>query len=205
MIRIWRIDSISRVFIYGVTEGPADSFSAGSSGDFIFVMRKEIGIMEVGNAHFSTIGDYNGNSFASVSAALDYLNMIFQAVVPPAANAVEKLFTYDEPISALQCVYASDEMGSVSIADPSEYTTARVLGVALTSGAMGDTGMIRLFGRLDDPSFQFPVEADLFLAPSGAITNVAPTESADTGTSTRVGSSLGYGSIFITVDKPVEF
>lgn len=104
-----------------------------------------------------------------------------------------------ENISALKLVRAINE-SEIVLAEPTTYNESKVLGVTLQGGVTTDEVEVLLFGKLEDPSFNFPLNEPLFLTTNGTITDVPPV----TGFSANIGYSLGLGAIFINVQEQVE-
>lgn len=99
-----------------------------------------------------------------------------------------KLLTLDNPTDV-----------SLSTSDGS-CPEATVFGVSRTSGSTGDNIEVITAGVLYDSSFNFPVNAPLFLGINGTITDTAPT----TGYLTQIGTSGGPGLINININPPIE-
>lgn len=104
-----------------------------------------------------------------------------------------------ETISALKLVKL-DNPTDVSVASIDTCPNATVLGVARIAGTTGANVEIAQSGKLYDSSFNFPVNAPLFLDATGSITDTAPT----TGFLTQIGTSGGPGLININITDPVE-
>jgi len=123
-------------------------------------------------------------------------------VVSTEAKRLSDTKVYGEDISALCAVRASSDT-EILKAETSTKDNSTVLGVVLEGKLTGSSGSVLLFGKLEDASFTFPVNADLFLGSGGAITSTAPSLPGDVY-STQIGHSLGLGAIFISIDKPVK-
>lgn len=106
---------------------------------------------------------------------------------------------YNEAISALVLVRADGD-NAVAIADNDTYENASVVGVAFDTGGPAFNGRVVSHGRIQDGSFTFGTNVTLYLGASGVITSTPPA----TGVLTRIGKSLGNGSIFINIDDPIE-
>jgi len=91
---------------------------------------------------------------------------------------------------------------TVSKATIDSYTNAKVIGIALNDGVMGEKIRILLFGVAEDASFTFAINEPLFLQSDSTIGLTAPIASGEF--ITEVGQSLGTGSIFINVSNPIE-
>lgn len=124
-------------------------------------------------------------------------------VVSPIQTSAEKLsqiFEAAELISALQ-VIALNSSSQARLGDPTgTFEDAKAVGIALSAGNIGAEIEVQTFGVLNDPFFNFPVNAPLFLSSGGAVTDVAPVS----GFGVQIGHSLGLGSIFINVGEPIQ-
>lgn len=103
-----------------------------------------------------------------------------------------------ENISALKLIYPTSS-SSGGLADFQNSSKKDAVGIALSSATMGNLFDVLLFGRVEDPFFNFPLNDSLFLGNNGILTNIAPT----TDFSVRVGKSLGSGAIFINIERPI--
>jgi len=166
----------AKVFAYG--RGPSSGGSGGASA------LDDLTDVTITAPNPGDVLSYNGtqwvNSASSSGLSLDVLK------------------TLSATLSALVLVVA-DGPNSVAIADRSSYDTSQVLGVLLTAGNAGSTQLVRTFGELADASFAFPLNANLFLGPSGILTDAVP----NTGHHVLVGKSLGMGKIFIDIEQPI--
>lgn len=114
-------------------------------------------------------------------------------------------FTFDkeasERIEKFELV-RMDTQTTVSVGSLNDYSSAKVTAIALNGGNPGAliTGLI--FGVLDDVIFDFPINEPLFLQADGTIGLTAPSASGEF--ITKIGYSLGTGSIFITITDPIE-
>lgn len=114
------------------------------------------------------------------------------------ARRLELEATAGEVISALKLVYFDGV--NVFVGDKGSYGTSKLLGVAVNAGGVGDIIKVHLMGQISDPSFNYTLNAPLFLNSNGTITEVPPT----VGFSCRVGFSLGPGRIFVRIDEPIQ-
>ncbi len=103
-----------------------------------------------------------------------------------------------ENISAMQLVTASNAT-QVEVADLSVYEKSHVLGVALIAALALSPVTVKTFGELQDASFSFTQGESLYLSPTGAITNVAPTS----GHLVKIGYALDANKIFIQIEQPI--
>jgi len=114
-------------------------------------------------------------------------------------------FSFDkeasEPVVKLECI-RMDSQTTVRTATNDTYTNAKVTAVALNSGNTGALITCLLFGILEDPSFNFPMNEPLFLQDNGTIGITAPTTVGKF--ITDIGYSLGTGAIFINIKNPIE-
>ena len=105
-----------------------------------------------------------------------------------------------ENISALQLVYLSDS-DTFMVADNDNYPTAVCAGIALNAATIGSSLDVQLFGKHEDPFWNFTLNEPLFLSDSvaGQTTETEPTNNH----LVRIGHSLGSGAIFINIEDPV--
>ena len=75
-----------------------------------------------------------------------------------------------------------------------------MLGISIQAGLTGQDIAVLLFGKIEDASFNFPLNEPLFLDLNGVITSTPPT----TDFSVNIGHSLGLGAIFIDIKEPIE-
>jgi len=104
-----------------------------------------------------------------------------------------------ETISALKLITAQDNT-NVLLSDNDLYVNAKVLGISLTAGNIGDEIDVLLFGKHEDAAFNFTLNEPLFLSANGVITETPPS----TNFSTTIGHSLGAGAIFINIKEPIQ-
>lgn len=105
-----------------------------------------------------------------------------------------------ENISAIKVV-TLDNPTDVSLAThDGTCPEATAFGVSRTSASTGGNLEIVTSGKLYDSSFNFPVNAPLFVGVNGSITDIAPT----TGYLTQIGTSGGPGFITININPPIE-
>lgn len=119
--------------------------------------------------------------------------------VVDAAKEIEATFTYGQTISALKLIYVGLDGRVYPATSQTTYDEARVAGITKLSGNANDQRPVLVFGRIDDPSFTFPVNADLFLGTAGNIVATAPS----TGHHKPIGRSLGLGSIFLDIGTTI--
>lgn len=104
----------------------------------------------------------------------------------------------NETISALNIVYLDTSTTCVK-ADNTTYTSAIPVGIALSSGILGDTIEILELGIVNDASFLFGLNVPIYLGLNGAITATPPSS----GYLVKIGYGLGSGAIFIKIEKPI--
>lgn len=104
-----------------------------------------------------------------------------------------------EVISALRLVTAINDT-EIVLANKDNYTESKVLGISLQAGNIGNEIEVLLFGKVEDSSFNFPLNEPLFLDLNGVITSTPPTSDF----SVNIGHSLGLGAIFIDVKEAIE-
>jgi hypothetical protein len=114
------------------------------------------------------------------------------------AKRLEAEFIASETISALKLVRVISS-GQLALGDNLTFDGSRIIGISLNAGTVGQGIRVLLFGKLDDPSFTFPINDVLFLSTFGNLTNVPPASNI----SLEVAQSLGVGSIFIRIDRPI--
>jgi len=124
--------------------------------------------------------------------------------IPTSVDNAKRLIdtkTADSSMSALTFVMATSDT-TVDFANNNlAYSDATVLGITLGSVAAGGQVEILLFGKLEDPFFSYPVNDILFLTTGGSISNTAPTTIGEHVST--IGYSLGAGSIFLNIEKPI--
>lgn len=121
----------------------------------------------------------------------------------PAAASLIETKTYNETISALKLVSGVNDT-NVEVADPAgTFENATVMGIATLAGLTSDKRPISLFGKVEDLSFNYPVNTPLYLGLNGNITDVPPSLPTFTY-SVNVGYSLGTGAVFINIREPIE-
>lgn len=98
-----------------------------------------------------------------------------------------------EQISALKMVRLEGNQAFVGSSDSLESSI--VVGIALNAASSGEDIIILVYGIHEDSFFGFGPNEALYLSSDGSITEVPPT----TGVLVRVGSSLGYGQVLLSV------
>ena len=105
-----------------------------------------------------------------------------------------------EVISALKLVKSAGA-GLCEIAEPNDtFEKAQVLGVALNAGIVGDKIRILTFGGLEDPSFVFSADKNLYLGEFGNLTTTPVVGGYDL----TVGKVLGLGEIWVDIKEIIE-
>lgn len=116
------------------------------------------------------------------------------------AQRLEKNFTALEIMSALKLVKADSPGTMVKGFNNGDYEDAKILGVSLNALLAGNIGPVLLFGLLEDPFFNFPINSPLYLGLDGEITLTPPASGVYT---VVVGKGLGPGAIFIDIQEPI--
>lgn len=111
-------------------------------------------------------------------------------------SLVQKDYTAGEDLSALRMVI-NDNPTTVSLADKDTLNEAQTIGMAINAALTGNDVTVVTFGQVDDASFTYAANQQLFLDNNGAITDIAPT----TGHNVPIGRGMGAGSIFIDIDE----
>jgi hypothetical protein len=105
----------------------------------------------------------------------------------------------DGSVSAVKAIYKTIN----GVAHANNNTTldeATVIGISITGATTGNKVRYKISGRLEDSSFNFTLNAPLYLDINGNITEIAPA----TGFRTRVGNALETGAIYILLEEPIE-
>jgi hypothetical protein len=106
----------------------------------------------------------------------------------------------DGAISAMKLVRGLSDI-DIQIANLSDWDSATVLGMTLQAGQDKEFVDVLLFGNYEDPYFNFPVNAPLYLSGNGEI-SITPPEGHDTY-QTYIGYGLGAGGIFLRPRNPI--
>lgn len=136
--------------------------------------------------------------FNPLTGQLDYFEEQQQTTVD-SAERLKDTKVCAEVISALKMVRAVSDTDILK-GNYTTYESAKCLGIALQSGSVGTSIDVLLFGKVEDPFFNFPVNAPLFLGLDGSITTVS---NATDDFSVTIGYSLGAGAIFIKIEEPI--
>ena len=131
-------------------------------------------------------------SFESASAGQSSSTVSERLEVIRTAN--ENILKY-QPVSLINSV-------EVVISDVSSNSLSSVYGIALNDALATNPVTILLFGNLDDPLFNFPINTLLFQSSAGLITDQSTTIVGEFFCS--IGKSGGNGSIFIDIGVPTE-
>lgn len=108
-------------------------------------------------------------------------------------------FISNGDISAMKPVRAID-LSNVIIANDNTYLESRVIGITTHAALDGEPIKVQLFGKLDDASFNFPLNEPLFVNEFGNITDIFSLDDFHS----KIGYSLGNGSIFVQPAEPIE-
>ncbi len=108
----------------------------------------------------------------------------------------------DVAVGTVSAVKALQKEGTSGVAhgEPDTFENATVVGVSRNAGNDGEDIKYQYFGTYYDSFLNFPDGDVLFLGTNGTITNIEPT----TGFSTRIGTSLGPGAMYINIESPIE-
>ena len=105
----------------------------------------------------------------------------------------------DGAVSAIKAIYKT--INGVSPGDKDiSFETSTIIGISITGSSGGTQIKYQIDGRLEDSSFNFPLNDPLYLGNNGDITNVVPV----TGWRVRLGTSMGIGAIQIELEEPIE-
>lgn len=136
--------------------------------------------------------------FNPLTGQLDYFEEQQQTTID-SAERLKDTKVCAEVISALKMVRATSDTEIVK-ADHTTYQNSKCLGIALQSGSIGTSIDVLLFGKIEDPFFNFAINAPLFLGLDGSITTISDPEDEF---SVTIGYSLGTGAIFVKVEEPI--
>lgn len=104
----------------------------------------------------------------------------------------------DGNISAIKAIYKT--INGIALGeDLVTYDKASIIGISITGNSSGNQIKYQIAGKLEDSTFNFPLNAPLYLGNEGSITNVFPIA----GFRTRLGTSLGVGAIEIQIQEPI--
>lgn len=104
----------------------------------------------------------------------------------------------DGDISAVKAIYKT--IGGVSLAqDNVTYSEASVIGISITGALSGNSVKYVEIGKLNDSSFNFPINDQIYLGANGTLTNIPPVA----GFRTLIGTSNGVGEIQINIQEPI--
>jgi hypothetical protein len=107
-----------------------------------------------------------------------------------------------ETASALKAVYIGSDGKAYLATAGGTFSQAQVSGLLKQGGSANQTVKILMFGRIDDPSFSFPLNANLYLSSGGNLTSSDP-DSLGLQFNKVVAQSLGVGSIFLNIQKTI--
>ena len=104
----------------------------------------------------------------------------------------------DGSVSAIKAIYKT--INGIALGDDTtDYEKATIIGISVTGNSSGNQVKYQIDGKLEDSSFNFPLNDPLYLGSGGIITNIFPT----VGFRTRLGTSLGIGAIEIQIEEPI--
>lgn len=139
--------------------------------------------------------------FASVITQDKDSNDAVRAVIANPEEICQKGIQYDladGTVSAIKAVYKT--INGVAPADKDiSFATSTVVGISITGNTTGNQVKYKVDGILEDSSFNFPINDQLYLGNNGNITNVPPT----TGQRTLIGTSCGVGAINVNIQEPI--
>lgn len=102
-------------------------------------------------------------------------------------------------ISALKCVYILNP-ATVDVAESDvDFSKATVFGIAVTAALLNEQMQIQTYGSMNDSSFNWPANTQLYLSATGSLTDVQPLS----GYRTLVAVSHGPGQIFINIQETI--
>ena len=104
-----------------------------------------------------------------------------------------------ETISALKLVI-SDGNNEVIVADPNgAFEGAQVLGIALNSANVGEEVRVLTQGALQDSSFAFSINSQLYLGTNGFVTDTPPA----TGHRVLVAKAIETDEIYLEIEETI--
>lgn len=122
--------------------------------------------------------------------------------VASSAERLSKLFEAGESISTNDIIRLGASQLAFKATSDGTYEEAQAVGIALTSGLIGEDVEVLFFGVVEDNSFNFTINNPFFLGVNGAISQAPPTIVGEFVT--ELGQSLGSGAIFLDVSRPSE-
>lgn len=102
-------------------------------------------------------------------------------------------------ISALKCVSIVSPTQIKLAESDVDFATATVFGIAVTAGNAAESIKIITAGVLNDSTFNWPANTQLYVDTNGSLTDVAPL----TGFRTLVATSNGTNEININIQEPI--
>ena len=199
MIKIFRDETRRISVIQGVAEGIPQTFTPTQTGTQLSVFNEDLQRFEIKFIEFDQIVDGDGNGFATAALAFAYLVQVFAPFLDESGRLVVEREAV-EVISALKLVKSAGA-GLCEIASPSgSFENAQVLGVALNAANIGEKVRILTFGGLDDASFVFSADQNLYLGEFGNLT----TTPVIGGYDLTVGKVLGLGEIWVDIKEIIQ-
>lgn len=113
---------------------------------------------------------------------------------------VISIATAAHTISALKLVTTDPNSGNITFADPSTDSQSQVMGITLNAASGGNPVQVLTFGELEDSSFTFPIDSDLYLDINGNITTAIPSGNFHV----KVGRVLDIGKILINIEEKIQ-
>ena len=137
-----------------------------------------------------------GFKFNPITGQLDLVGGASSPAID--TSALIETVTLASDTSALRAVYSDGS--AVAIADNAIIDTARVYGITLQGGFAGNQVKVITAGHLQDLSFSFTPNKEIFLGSSGGITETA----AVTGVHSPIGLAITTDIILVRISVPVQ-
>lgn len=102
-------------------------------------------------------------------------------------------------LSALKCVTVTSPNTVIYANNNIDLSSSTVFGITIVAAQANESTQVKTYGVLRDSSFNWPVNTQLYLNTSGALTDTAPLA----GFRTLVATSQGSGAIFINIQEPI--
>lgn len=104
----------------------------------------------------------------------------------------------DGDVSAIKAIYKTVN-GVKPANNNSTEDEATVIGISINGAVDGDKIRYKTYGRMEDSSFNYTLNAPLYLELNGNLTETSPLS----GYRTQVATSLGVGAININIQEPI--
>lgn len=125
-----------------------------------------------------------------------------KVVVTSDAQRLSKTFVAGEAIAVNKFVRIGAGQECFIATNNGTFSDAKVRGIALNAGAIGENIEVLLFGLLEDPAFNFILNDPFFLGTNGDAVQTPPVTVGEFVV--ELGESLGTGAIFTDLKTPVE-